>query len=248
MSHRCAAWFIHQIRPWLRIRDRQADRALQFAELVQRARLHRPVPTENAELRRKLSREISAINKQGRQEIPALSSRVGPPQLSSLPTELKIYLAGLFDGEGCVVIGRDKNKPSIWFLRAVTAITDGIALRGLYDATGCAGNFAVRRTKKKIAKRKAIYQWAMSGRTARWFLYQILPWLLIRERQARAGLMFAAAAAFAKGKPPTLGNMVAKEFYKRQIHDMNRRGRASPYPTSDFVPHELALALWKKAA
>lgn len=103
-------------------------------------------------------------------------------------TDMKLaYMAGLFDGEGCVSINKvnAKNYKRPGFqLRASISIT--------HEETSSLFQNAFGGTHKMITRARAqdYWQWVIVARKARDFLEQIEPFLVIKKPVAKFGIQF----------------------------------------------------------
>jgi hypothetical protein len=89
------------------------------------------------------------------------------------------YLAGFFDGEGCI----DGNRRgAAWGLRVSASNTDERPLRRLQSVFG--GSIY----SKRQGDRRSCSVWQASGRKAARFLEVLLPYLVVKRAQAEAGL------------------------------------------------------------
>lgn len=131
----------------------------------------------------------------------------------------KAYIAGLIDGEGCICIAKRKNghfpkagKP--WYYQPIVTISN--TDKRMLD-------FVVNRYKGWITKpkpqkshRKQIYSWFISGELMRSFLRDILPYLVIKRRQAEITLSFPNYQDRGWGGKFSIGRS-QQEFKKQEI-------------------------------
>ena len=97
----------------------------------------------------------------------------------------KSYLAGLFDGEGCVLIGyRKTGNPR--FLSMYISITnqDPRPLKACFQEYG--GGILTR----SIRPDWPCYRWQTGSRKALRFLKDVLPWLIIKKEEAEVAIQF----------------------------------------------------------
>src|SRR5262249_44588612 len=108
-----------------------------------------------------------------------------------LPTDLA-YTAGIIDGEGSIDIAPDKGgrrqprRLPVFVLRVHVASTDRVLLEYLTSIFHCG---TIRRYEKK-PPRKPTYTWSLRGNSALSLLRQVLPYLIIKARQARIAIKF----------------------------------------------------------
>ena len=100
-------------------------------------------------------------------------------------TELeRAYLAGIFDGEGCVRLSQHKGKLGtvICHIQVQIANTSPLLLQWLKEKLPGTAYFV---DIKKYGKRKQAYSWIIAGnRRAIAFLREIAPYLIIKRQQA----------------------------------------------------------------
>jgi len=108
--------------------------------------------------------------------------------------EILIYTAGLFDGEGCIIIQRSqpyKEKgqisPSYW-LNVNVAMTDKATIDWLKGTFG--GSIADQTSRKNRPNRQPYYHWRITSQNAIPFLKSILPYLRVKKEQAKLAIQF----------------------------------------------------------
>jgi len=117
--------------------------------------------------------------------------------MNKLSREDKIYIAGLFDGEGCVCFSRDRSVRSggdvaIYHrIIATVAMTHLDTIRWLGATVGC-GNLKFIKRKKP---RKAQLRWQIEMRDACKFLHKIYPYLKTKKLQAEIAFKYEATMA-----------------------------------------------------
>ncbi|MBA7565617.1 hypothetical protein ES708_07302 [subsurface metagenome] len=101
------------------------------------------------------------------------------------------YLAGVFDGEGCIYISKAKrpltNYSPHYTLKATVVMTDEI-IPMLFLATF---GGAFRTEKPSRSNAKMLYRWEVCTLQAVAFLKDILPFSLLKRPQIEVGLHFA---------------------------------------------------------
>ena len=97
------------------------------------------------------------------------------------------YLAGLFDGEGCISISvkNRKNGTIKHELIVQVSMVDEVPVKMFFDNFG--GSFT---KSKKDPPKHDIYHWRLSSVKAKTFLEIIEPYLLVRQKQARIAIQF----------------------------------------------------------
>ena len=94
------------------------------------------------------------------------------------------YVAGFFDGEGCVNISADRNnKP---FIRILIVNTDNDVLEQFKEKWG--GNITHNKRHKENWKRS--YTWRLSHQKAINFLKDLEPHLIVKKKQTNLAISF----------------------------------------------------------
>lgn len=125
------------------------------------------------------------------------------------------YMAGLFDGEGSVMIARPTpSAPTRYQLRVVLGMTDETTVRGFHSAIG-SGNI---RVEHRHADWKPLYLWQETGRAAGAVLTRLRPHLITKALQADIGIEFAARKNLSGGRKGVRGGaaLTAKELTTRK--------------------------------
>jgi hypothetical protein len=112
-----------------------------------------------------------------------------PPVLS---IETLAYVAGLFDGEGSIVIGcspgRTKQRnPSYWLQVSITN-TDKQLIDWLHDTFR--GHIADNSHCPSRGKQRPCWAWRVTSKQAQSFLQKILPYLRTKKPQALIAIEF----------------------------------------------------------
>lgn len=96
-----------------------------------------------------------------------------------------IYVAGIIDGEGCLIITRSNRHGSYfnYYARIHVKNTDMRLMRWLVDNFG--GN--IHPHKPKSVKHSMAYSWYFSGnaKSKELFLLAIMPYLIVKKEQAK---------------------------------------------------------------
>lgn len=112
----------------------------------------------------------------------------------------KAYLAGFFDGEGCVYIGKQNPKHTPvpqHILQVIISQSNESVMRYWQERLGVG---VIKEKKYKRDKRKNSYQWFMSAAQAEEFLRLILPYLRIKAPQAEIALEYRKTKGKRGGK------------------------------------------------
>jgi len=132
-----------------------------------------------------------------------------PPQHDR--REWIIWAAGFFDGEGCVYIQHRKNT-NVYFLKATVVQKDLEPLNILQALFG--GSVNKRRTAPGM--------WSVSTRMAEKALRELMPFLLVKRKEAELALSFQSrmGRAFFNGLSKT--EVAAREAIKKQLSALNQ--------------------------
>jgi intein/homing endonuclease len=160
--------------------------------------------------------------------------------MNELTETQKAYLAGFFDGEGCVSIGKYQgkhNRTPVYQLMVVVAQK----VRALDEMCKMAGVGSVLANTKDG---EVYQQWRMSPRDGAEFLKAILPYLKIKAMEARVAIEFQSKQGHQKGNgigytvPQTLIN--EKEKYYQVLRTIKGRsgGNGGRGPKRKQQPQE----------
>ncbi len=98
--------------------------------------------------------------------------------------EQLLYAAGLFDGEGCITLSKDKRQHTR-FLKLSLGSTSHSLVLFMQEAFG--GN--VRGPHIRNNRSKPIYEWFISNRKAAEILVELVPYMLEVRKVARGRLV-----------------------------------------------------------
>jgi len=118
-------------------------------------------------------------------------------KINRIAIEHAIYIAGLFDGEGCITLSKnsrlqEKCKTPTYTLRARVRMTDENTIRWLHSVIG--GKFySARNPPGRLItspNSKPYFEWGVAGVNAVDFLKQIHPYLRLKKPQAEVAFKF----------------------------------------------------------
>ena len=136
------------------------------------------------------------------------------------------YIAGLFDGEGC--ISYERKPPYGIHVIVIMGQTEEYLIRWLYLAYG--GRVRVRKAPTKFPNAKPLYVWWLRANEACSFLGDILPYLRIKKPQAEASIKYQeylnSGHWGGKGHPLTNEQIALREAHRILIASLNKKGRA----------------------
>ena len=149
------------------------------------------------------------------------------------------YLAGILDGEGCVMISRKKSKRSRGGYAFALVVTVTNTCRPLLDhlcaVTGF-GNIAPHSDSRPNMKQAWI--WSLWSNQAKSVLCRVLPFLVVKKLQAELAIKFAATIRSGIGsKGLTKEELTERAQMYRTMRLLNRRG-----PNKDPIWMKNALA------
>jgi hypothetical protein len=137
------------------------------------------------------------------------------------------YVAGLFDGEGSIVIGCNKpdavwgrKVPSYWLQVSITN-TDRPLIDWLHATFG--GHISDYSHSVSRKNRRPCWAWRTIGGQARGFLQNISPYLRIKKDQALLAIEFQDhldTPGFSKRKDLTPEILEKREAYRQKLRRM----------------------------
>lgn len=132
--------------------------------------------------------------------------------------ETLAYLAGFFDGEGCVSILSYHGGKSFG-IRLFASQIDPRPLNILKDKFG--GSIQVQ---PKLPNRRTIYKWGVEGEKAVIALNLLRPYLVVKSEQADIVLEFAPLIGTSKkrNKPLTKEEINLRQEIKERLHRLKR--------------------------
>ncbi len=138
------------------------------------------------------------------------------------------YIAGLFDGEGCVSFSTSKYKPRGTVSHQILVTlgnTEEYPIQWLHLCYG--GSIYVRKPPKQFPRAKTLYVWRLLCQEACNFLKDIEPYLIIKKPQATIAIKYGESLRVGgyKGHPKTEGERAVDEAYKIMISNLNKRGK-----------------------
>jgi hypothetical protein len=100
------------------------------------------------------------------------------------------YAAGLFDGEGCIHIGKSMRKTGVtmYSLRCKITLTYKPVLEQFKSLFG--GYLYKDQWHEKSNKHDKLWVWSCNCNTAKEFLIRVLPYLCVKKKEAELGVVF----------------------------------------------------------
>ena len=133
------------------------------------------------------------------------------------------YIAGLFDGEGCIFIGKFWHKRDNYrqyVLRVKVALREKWIPEWLFFAFNCGRLNNIKQTKTSGA---TIWCWTVEGNNAVEFLKTILPYLKLKRTQADLAIQFQNNRI--KGKHTTDGQKAVMEANRILMKELKHIGK-----------------------
>jgi len=148
----------------------------------------------------------------------------------------KAYLAGFFDGDGCVSISCSTPKHAATArhqLQVILVQCNREFLERWMHKTGLGQVYEHRWPNHKA--RKIAYHWRMTGHQAAVLLEILLPYLDIKKREAKVALAFQGTMGRG-GRHSTPQAIINKrEMFKQTLHDLKREKDMSQEEIDDLL-------------
>ena len=138
------------------------------------------------------------------------------------------YIAGLLDGEGTFSAGVKANDNE-YYARVAIFNTDLDVLKWIRKTTGFGW---VGKGSGSSDRDRVVYCWSVSGRQAEPIVRELIPFLQIKKRQAKAWIVFRSTFD-GTSKPLTDGVRKIRRALITKIQALNQKGR----PSSKLLPH-----------
>jgi len=134
------------------------------------------------------------------------------------------YIAAFIDGEGTISIRKYKRKSMVGGMRYNSVVemnnTDVGVMQYLRSLIGPARYYIF---KQQQENRKKCYRFTVPSNVQRWLLASILPYLVIKKRQAEIVLQFLSLLG-EKDHGQEDANLARREQLYQEVHDLNHRG------------------------
>lgn len=146
--------------------------------------------------------------------------------MPNLPIRDLAYMAGLIDGEGYIALKRDHTAGCVTYA-PVVRITN-TSLEMLYWVQGRFGGYVGHNKMSGNGKWKESYYWTVHHAKAASFLSIILPYLVVKRKQAE--LVIQHYETNTPRKKPSEELALRRETIREELHKLNRRGPALDGP------------------
>lgn len=158
-----------------------------------------------------------------RKEIKIRPGKTQSPSLLDSLSEIDIaYIAGFFDGEGCVCVhhaGKEtENKKSIYILTATIANTNKSVMDYLHSVLG--GYIA---ENNKIIGCKTCYVLHFNSRKAYKLLEKLLPYLRVKKKQAELTMKLRDIITNKKRRKLNDEDIKERELIRQEMLELNKR-------------------------
>ena len=139
------------------------------------------------------------------------------------------YLAGYFDGEGCIQVQVSK-KSKCYNLQIAISSTDYEPLKSIHDMFG--GCFIFIQRNNKNSKWQDIWRWSVVSKDAYRFLLAIQPYVIIKKKEIDLAIEFHEYLQATKvGRKDSQSRWVAlsveqlekRKWYKNTISSLKHR-------------------------
>jgi hypothetical protein len=137
---------------------------------------------------------------------------------------LLAYTAGLFDGEGSIVIGIGKNadgRPSKYWLQVGITNTNRKIIDWLIGTFG--GHVSDNSHAPSRRKQRPCWAWRVMSNQAAAFLREILPYLRIKRESASIALKFQAHMRMPQPHPLSEAVLLEREGFRLALRVLTAR-------------------------
>lgn len=139
----------------------------------------------------------------------------------------KAYIAGLIDGDGCILVNRQTRKKSgtvVYQLRVVVAMNDQRPLVFLKDKLD--GGLCTRKRQYR-GEWKTTYVWSLCDQRASNLLEAILPYLLVKDTTAKIGTQLRSVTNDATLSYEEKQKRREKHYLAMRRHTRNRTNKGN---------------------
>lgn len=142
------------------------------------------------------------------------------------------YAAGFFDGEGSIIL--DRSRASYRLVLSIGQVDS----RPLYFIKSHFGGVVkLTNSWRKRANAKPLYHWIIKDAAAGAFLLDVIPFLIVKQEQAKVALSFRATVLLSGGRRITPQIRADRERMAEQLTAL----RSHPAPFSQAVADETEL-------
>jgi hypothetical protein len=153
------------------------------------------------------------------------------------------YIAGLFDGEGCVsvVVNRRVVRQFGYSMRHQLSVQISNTHQGVVDWV-CA-TYGGKVKSYQPGRGRIIYKWFLNDRHAATFLRDLLPYLIVKREQAEVGLAFRVhveEGGPGQGRRLTPEELAVREDFRLRLRAL--KGEFAPRSAAEAYVDTLASA------
>lgn len=150
----------------------------------------------------------------------------------------KAYLAGFFDGDGCVNIavrqGKNALNPS-HYLQVIFSQCDQPFLERWCQKLGMGTTHKnARPANPAITATKELWHWRLYDRQAESILRMMLPYLDIKHGQAEIAIKFMDTKGTGGRRGIPSGTLRLREYYKQALHSLKVEEAESPPELQEY--------------
>lgn len=142
------------------------------------------------------------------------------------------WIAGFIDGEGCITIkkyARYKNQSTRYqaYVCCSQATEDNIeALKALQILQKHFGGSLYRQSKSKDTRARESFQWLLVSSSAMECVKQLLPYLIIKKKQAELLIQYQSELKSNRGAKRLTNEILQKRYnYWYEMRKLNVRGK-----------------------
>ena len=138
--------------------------------------------------------------------------------------QLLAYLAGFFDGEGCIYINKwwDKRRDCYEYSFNITVSnTNPTPLQLLREIFG--GNISAVHRKHMRANWRKAWEWICKSKMAETFLENMLPHLILKRDEAKLALEYRRTCRGRSGRKLTDRENNRRDFYYYMLSALKRK-------------------------
>ena len=143
------------------------------------------------------------------------------------------YAAGIVDGEGCISIysksirnGQYKGILKNYHLTVVVTQKDGKLVDWLFGNFG--GSVSLHKKWERLDEKCWMHEWTLNYQNASRFLKQILPFLIIKKKQAEIAIRFQDRLGY--GKKLSEHELELREKFYQEIRSEKTKYTFSNHP------------------
>ena len=150
------------------------------------------------------------------------------------------YLAGILDGEGTITISRQPRMKQLrpYFCPRVTIVNTWEPLLSWILNRFPVGHSGIKRYAPSTGGTKTVYLWSVENRAMRPLLRELLPYLIVKRRQAELVLQWTQPSDTWRGRRPD-----GRTYNRSQRRNLGITGRVTDemYATQERLFAEMRV-------